>query len=96
MKLDQRGKVLAEYIWIDGSNGLRNKTKVSAYFRFSWSRFSITANPALDKAPTLNIAFNGYPKSRSPDKQPAYYSMVDPTLGNLGQCSVALGAWLNS
>ena len=28
MKLDQRGHVLAEYIWIDGSNGLRNKTKV--------------------------------------------------------------------
>jgi hypothetical protein len=29
MKLDQRGKCLAEYIWIDGTNGLRNKTKVS-------------------------------------------------------------------
>ena len=29
MKLDQRGNVLAEYVWIDGSNGLRNKTKVS-------------------------------------------------------------------
>ena len=29
MKLDQKGHVLAEYIWIDGSNGLRNKTKVS-------------------------------------------------------------------
>jgi len=30
MKLDQRGKCLAEYIWIDGSNGLRNKTKTLA------------------------------------------------------------------
>ena len=32
MKLEQKGKVLAEYIWIDGSNGLRNKTKVSTIF----------------------------------------------------------------
>lgn len=29
MKLDQKGSVLAEYIWIDGSNGIRTKTKVS-------------------------------------------------------------------
>ncbi|KAL8852302.1 MAG: hypothetical protein Q9221_002798 [Calogaya cf. arnoldii] len=27
MKLDQKGSVLAEYIWIDGSNGVRTKTK---------------------------------------------------------------------
>jgi len=39
MKLEQKGKVLAEYIWIDGSNGLRNKTKVS-----------ISAAPAIPRA----------------------------------------------
>lgn len=32
MKLDQKGKVLAEYVWIDGSNGMRNKTKVSPLY----------------------------------------------------------------
>lgn len=28
MDLDQRGYSMAEYIWIDGMNGVRSKTKV--------------------------------------------------------------------
>lgn len=28
MSLDQKGSYMAEYIWIDGSNGVRSKTKV--------------------------------------------------------------------
>ena len=29
LKLDQKGSIMAEYIWIDGSNGVRSKSKVS-------------------------------------------------------------------
>lgn len=29
MSLDQKGSVLAEYVWIDADSGLRSKTKVS-------------------------------------------------------------------
>ena len=32
MSLDQKGGYMAEYIWIDGSNGVRSKTKVCLYF----------------------------------------------------------------
>lgn len=28
MSLDQRGKVMAEYVWIDAVGGVRSKTKV--------------------------------------------------------------------
>ncbi|CBY00405.1 hypothetical protein LEMA_P015350.1 [Plenodomus lingam JN3] len=30
LDLPQKGKVMAEYVWIDGSNGIRSKSKVSA------------------------------------------------------------------
>jgi hypothetical protein len=31
LSLPQGGKVIAEYVWIDGSNGLRSKSKVSNF-----------------------------------------------------------------
>ena len=32
MDLDQKGASMAEYIWIDGTNGVRSKTKVRILF----------------------------------------------------------------
>ena len=34
LSLPQKDKVIAEYVWIDGSNGIRSKSKVS-YFHVS-------------------------------------------------------------
>jgi hypothetical protein len=31
LALPQKGKVIAEYVWIDGSNGIRSKSKVSTF-----------------------------------------------------------------
>ena len=31
LSLPQKDKVIAEYVWIDGSNGLRSKSKVSSF-----------------------------------------------------------------
>jgi hypothetical protein len=31
LNLPQKGSVIAEYVWIDGSNGLRSKSKVSTF-----------------------------------------------------------------
>ena len=31
LALPQKGKVIAEYVWIDGSNGIRSKSKVSNF-----------------------------------------------------------------
>lgn len=28
MSLDQKGKIMAEYVWIDANSGVRSKTKV--------------------------------------------------------------------
>jgi len=31
LDLPQKGAVMAEYVWIDGSNGIRSKSKVSIF-----------------------------------------------------------------
>jgi phage host-nuclease inhibitor protein Gam len=31
LNLPQKDKVIAEYVWIDGSNGIRSKSKVSSF-----------------------------------------------------------------
>lgn len=34
LDLPQKGAVMAEYVWIDGSNGIRSKSKVSIFHLF--------------------------------------------------------------
>ena len=48
LSLPQKGSVIAEYVWIDGSNGLRSKSKVSA-FLFCSLKQSIPNNAAFTR-----------------------------------------------
>ena len=38
LSLPQKGSVIAEYVWIDGSNGLRSKSKVSTFHSMPQTR----------------------------------------------------------
>jgi hypothetical protein len=81
MKLDQKGKVLAEYIWIDGSNGLRNKTKVSTFQSLrSCVRFSTIKQHCFDVAnqPILEISTHTT-QHFTAARQSGVSDVVDPT-----------------
>lgn len=49
MSLDQRGRVQAEYIWIDSTGGTRSKTKVCTY-RPHFHLFLVFATAPLSRA----------------------------------------------
>jgi hypothetical protein len=52
LDLPQKGAVMAEYVWIDGSNGIRSKSKVSILQLSDPSTRSLAASTAA-LTPTL-------------------------------------------
>jgi len=51
LQLPQKGKLIAEYVWVDGSNGVRSKCKVCAF-----SISLLTASSASFSTATAELA----------------------------------------
>jgi hypothetical protein len=64
LKLDQKGSIMAEYIWIDGSNGVRSKTKVGLISPFVPS--------TLPHSARVSLVFLGRPAARKPQSSSSH------------------------
>ena len=53
LQLPQKGKITAEYVWIDGSNGVRSKSRVSIFSLFLFRAVSFPTHVLRRRAAFL-------------------------------------------
>lgn len=79
LDLDQKGYSMAEYIWIDGKNGVRSKTKVRALYSFSSLLVSSCRIPILvlnSRAVSIMLKSACIARSTTPTLAVGFYALL--------------------